>query len=68
VRGNDLDDLLLSECPLEVRRGGQVSRLPVGLGQRLIGHLAEQVLQKAVLAVLGRARVDLDTEDLLACE
>jgi hypothetical protein len=68
VRGNHLDDLLLSERPLEVRRGGQVSRLPVDLGQRLIGHLAEQVLQKAVLAVLRRARVGLDTEDLLACE
>ena len=68
MRGDDLDDLLLDQRLLEERGGGEVPRLAVGLRERLVGDLAQQVLEEAVLAVLGRARVGLDAEDLLAGE
>ena len=68
MRGDDLDDLLLDQRLLEERRGREMPRLAVGLGERLVGDLAQQVLEEAVLPVLRRARVGLDAEDLLAGE
>ena len=41
-------------------------RLALALRERLVGDVADEVLQEAVLAVLGRARVGLDAEHLLA--
>ena len=41
---------------------------PVALGERPVGDMAHEVLQKAVLPVLRRARVGLDAEHLLADE
>ena len=68
--GDNLDDLLLGRAPglLEVAGGGQVARLSFLPGERLVGDALEQVLQKAVLAPLGRARVGLHREHLFACE
>ena len=48
--------------------GGQVLGAPLALRQRLVGDLPEQVLEEPVLAVLGRARVGLEPEHLLADE
>src|SRR5436190_11178226 len=42
------------------------SSLPSGEG--LVGHVPDEVLQKAVLAVLGRAGIGLKRDDLLAHE
>src|SRR5262249_24935423 len=65
VRGDDLDGLVLERRALEERSGGEVPRLAVGLRQRVVGDLAEQILEEAVLPVLGRAGVGLEPEDLL---
>jgi hypothetical protein len=43
-----------------------VPDLAIRLCQRLVGDLAQEVLEEAVLAVLGRAWIGLDAEDLLA--
>ena len=51
-----------------MRGGGEVPRLPLALRERLVGDVADEVLEEAVLAVLGRARIGLDAEDLLADE
>ena len=53
---------------LEVRGGGEVAALAVAAGERLVGDAADEVLEEAVLAALGRARVGLDAEDLLPYE
>ena len=68
--GDDLDDLLLgdAEARLEVSGGGQVAALPVAARERLVGDAADEVLEEAVLAALGGARVGLDAEHLLANE
>ena len=55
VRRDHLDDLLLTERLLEVRGRREMPRLPIRFGQGLVGDLAEQVLEEAVLAVLGGA-------------
>ena len=68
VRGDDLDHLLLGGALLEEGGGSEVSRLPVGLGEGVVGDLAQQVLEEPVLPMLGRARIRLDAEDLLAGE
>ena len=66
VRGDHLGYLLLGERSREVLGGGQVLGAALLLRQRLVRDLAEQVLEEAVLAVLGRARVGLEAEHLLA--
>ena len=43
-------------------------RATLALGKRLVGDVPYEILEEAVLAVLGRARVGLHTEDLLAYE
>jgi hypothetical protein len=68
VRRDDFDDLELAgpEELLEVRRGPEVSYLPVAPGKGLVGDEADEVLEKAVLATLRRARVALDRENFFA--
>ena len=70
VRRDDLDDfvLVLRECSTQVSRGGEVPGATLLLRERLVGDMPNQVLEEAVLAMLGRARVGLHTEHLLACE
>ena len=67
VRGDHLDHLVLvlGEGGPQVRRGGQVPGTAVPSGKRLVRDVAHEILEEAVLAVLGRARVGLDAEHLL---
>ena len=72
-RGNGrryLDHLVLvgGECPAQVLRRREMLRPALALRQRLVGDVADEVLEEAVLAVLGRARIRLDAEHLLAHE
>ena len=48
--------------------GSEVRGSALSLRERLVGDVADEVLQEAVLAVLGRARVGLHDEHLLAHE
>ena len=69
VRGHDLCDLvLLGERRAQERRCREVARPPLVARQRLVRDVADEVLQEAVLAVLGRARVGLQAQHLLAHE
>ena len=69
MRRDHLDDLVLVGAePAQVLGRGEVTRPPLVLRERLVGDVADEVLQEAVLAVLGRARVGLDAEHLLAHE
>jgi hypothetical protein len=70
VRRDDLDHLMPGgpERLLEVGGRGQVARLPLPLGERLVGNALEQVLEEAVLAALGRTRIGLQRQHLLAHE
>ncbi len=68
MRRDDLDELLLVRTPrfLDERRRRQVPRLPLLLGECLVGDPLHQVLHKAVLPPFGRARISLQRQDLLA--
>ena len=68
VGGDDLDDLVLLGAPdrRQELRGREVLRLALLLRDRLVGDVLDDVLEERVLAALGRARVGLDREDLLA--
>ena len=70
VRRHDLDDLLLDLAEFAAEECGrcEMAVLPVPAGERLVGDSSDQVLQKAVLAPLGRARIGLDAEYLLPHE
>ena len=69
MRRDHLDHLVLvRKARCEVLGGGEVPRSPIAFRQRLVGDVAHEVLQEAVLAVLGRARVGLEAEHLLAHE
>src|SRR5512133_1030984 len=48
--------------------GGEVTRAPLPSGECLVCDVADEVLQEAVLAVLRRARVGLQRDDLFAHE
>ena len=63
-----LRDLVLRERPGQLIGGGEVAALAVAPREGLVGDPAHEVLQEAVLAVLGRARIGLDREHLLAHE
>ena len=52
--------------PLEVAGGGEVPRPAVAEAQRGVGDLADERLDERVLAALGRARVDLDVDQVAA--
>jgi hypothetical protein len=70
VRRDHLDHLVLvlGKRASQVRGSGQVPRASLPLGERLVGDVAHEILQEAVLAVLGGARVGLQTQHLLAHE
>ena len=69
VGGDHLGDLVLvRERRAQVRGRGEVAGTPLVPRQRLVGDVADEVLQEAVLPVLGRARVGLQAEHLLAHE
>ena len=70
MRGDHLDHLVLvaGERRAQVLGRGEVPRPALALRERLVGDVADEVLEEAVLAVLGRARVGLDAEHLLAHE
>ena len=64
-----LDDLfLLRERRLEMRRRREMPSPALPLRQRLVGDVADEILEEAVLPVLGRAWVGLDAEHLLPDE
>ena len=56
----------LGEGALQVLGGGQMAGLALALGQRLVGDVADEVLQEAVLAALRGAGVRLQGQDFLA--
>ena len=60
--GDDLGDLVLAETGGEVVGGSEVLVAPLPFGQRLVGDVAQQVLEEGVLALLGRARVGLQPQ------
>lgn len=68
MRRDDLDEFGLHRCrrPFEICSGGDVADLSLRLRERVVGDALEQVLEKRVLASLGRARVGLHGQDLLA--
>ena len=70
VRGEDLHDLVLviGELALDERGRSEVLRLAVTPGEGLVGDGPQEVLEEEVLASLGRPRVGLQREDLLADE
>ena len=69
MRGDDLDDLLvLGEARLQMRRRGEMPGPTLPFRERLVRDVADQVLEEPVLAVLGRPRVGLHAEHLLANE
>ncbi len=47
---------------LEEARGGEMAALPVGLGQRVVGDLADQRLDEGVLAALRASWVGLECQ------
>ena len=64
--GDDLDELvLLASDPEQELRRREVLRLPVAERERVVGDSLDDVLEKRVLASLGRARIGLHGEDLL---
>ena len=69
MRGEYFRDLLLaSECSLDVFGRSEVSHPALPLRERLVGNVADEVLQEAVLAVLRRRGIGLHAEDLLPRE
>ena len=60
--------LVLGERGAQVGGGCEMPDTPLPLRQSFVGDVAYEVLEEAVLAVLGRAGVGLHTEYLLACE
>ena len=70
MEGDDLDGLLFTIEPLLLHVLGrcQMPSLALAPRHRLVGNLAEQVLQEAVLPALRGAQIRLEREDLLAHE
>ena len=70
MRGDDLRDVVVGalERLLERADRGQVARLPVAAGKGLVGDLAQELLQEAVLPALRLTRVGLQREHLLPHE
>ena len=62
---DDLDDLVVV---LVQRRRGQMAGLALVLRDHLVGDAPHQVLEEPVLAALGRERVGLERQHLLADE
>jgi hypothetical protein len=68
VRGDDLCDFVLAQGGSEVLGGGEVLGASVALRQRLVGDAADDVLEEAVLTVLRRPRIRLQSQQLLSDE
>jgi hypothetical protein len=70
VSGDDLGDLVRVDAGVsrEVRRGGEVLRLPITSAERLVRDPLHERLQEAVLASLGRAGIGVEHEHLLPHE
>ncbi len=69
MRRDDFCDLVLvRERSTQIFSGGEVACPALMSGERLVGDVTHEVLQEAVLAVLGRARIRLNREHLLAHE
>ena len=70
VRCDHLDHFVLVgyERGAQVGGGSEMSGTALSLRERLVRDVAHEVLEEAVLAVLGRARVCLHAEHLLAGE
>jgi hypothetical protein len=70
VRSDHVDDLELTRAEelLEMGGGPQVPDLPVAPREHLVRDNPDEILEEAVLAALGRARVALEREHLLADE
>ena len=70
VRGDHLRDLVGVDArlPREVRGRGEVLRLAVAPAQRLVRDALDEGLDESVLAALGRARIGVEDEHLLAHE
>ena len=68
MRGDDLGDLVFGEAGREMFCRCKMAGLALVAGERLVGDVADEVLEKTVLAVLGRTRVGLQRQDLLAHE
>ena len=70
VRGDDLHELVVPLLPLllQIRGGRNVPRLALLPRQCLVGDLAQEILEEAVLPALGRAGIRLEREDLLPHE
>ena len=66
VAGQLLGDVLV-EC-LEVTGGREVQRAPLGTRERVIRHLADQVLHEDQLAVARRVDLLVDRQQLAAKE
>jgi len=65
--GHDLDDLLfLGPVRLEEAGNGKMASLAFFLGECLVRHFSHQSLEESVLTQLGRSRVAVDPEELLA--
>ena len=56
----------LGEGALEVLGGSQVAGLALPLRECLVGNMTDEVLQEPVLTALGRARIRLHAQHLLA--
>ena len=70
VRCDHLDHLLflLREGCAQVGGGCEVSGTTLSFRERLVGDVADEVLEEPVLAVLGRAGIGLHAEHLLSYE
>ena len=66
VRRDHLDDLVDVERARQVRRRREVADTPVAARERFVGDVPDEVLQEDVLPVLGRPRIGLQTQHLLA--
>ena len=67
VRGHGTDQFDLAD-PLEVLSNPEMPREPICLAQPPVCDLTDDSLHESVLASLGRSRVVLDLEQLLAHE
>ena len=70
VRSYDFDDFGVVAAPLrlEIARDGEVTRLSLPPGERVVRDLLHERVQELVLPSFGRERVGLQGQDLLADE
>ena len=64
IVAGDHPGALVAALGLEVAGRGEMAGQPLAPGQPPVGHLAQDALDEAVLAALGRARIVVEEEDL----